>query len=59
MSKFAKVFWTAEDVLTLRPDWTMEEAENLLSSSEKQIEEGMIERGWHVLEDSILKWEEQ
>jgi|ETNvirnome_2_130_1030620.scaffolds.fasta_scaffold02957_8 hypothetical protein len=58
MSEFAKVCWVADDVLSLRPDWTKEEAEKLLSSYEDTISEMMIERGWNVLGDAIAKWED-
>ena len=50
---FAEVKWTAGDVLTLRPEWTVEEAERWLNRNEKWIQDGMIEHGWQVIENLL------
>ena len=55
--EFAKVCWIVEDVLSLRPDLTEEDASRILDANEERIQEAMIERGWHVIEDAILHWE--
>lgn len=48
--KYAQIAWTAEDVLTLRPEWTKEQAEDFLCENERQIQDRTIEIGWEVLE---------
>ena len=51
--KYAQIAWTAEDVLTLRPDWTTEQAEDFLCDNESRIQDRTIEIGWEVLEDLL------
>ena len=53
---YAKVEWTAEDVLTIRPDMTEEQAEEFLQSNEKHLRDRLIELGWDVME-SLLAYE--
>jgi len=52
-TKFAKVAWVIEDILSLRPEWSDEKAEEWLSSNEKYIQEIMVERGWEAI-DGLL-----
>lgn len=47
---WAKVEWTAEDILSLRPEWTEEQAEHFLSLNEKHIQNRLVELGWDVIE---------
>lgn len=47
---FANVSWTPLDVLTLRPSWTPEQAEEWLSTNEKYIQDRTIEAGWEIME---------
>ena len=47
---YAKVNWTVEDVLSIRPHWTAERAEEELIANEKYIRERLTEVGWNVLE---------
>lgn len=53
---YAKVEWTVEDVLTLRPDMALEEAEEFLQSNERHLRDRLIELGWDVME-SLLSYE--
>lgn len=55
-NKYAKVEWTAEDVLTLRPDMSIEEAEEFLQTNQKYIQDRLVELGWDVIE-SLLSYE--
>lgn len=55
---YAKVWWSTEDILTLRPDWTEDQADEFLFSNAKIIQDRMIETGWGVIED-LLPAEEQ
>jgi hypothetical protein len=48
--KYAEVVWTTEDVLALRPDMTIEEAEEWLQTNEKHLRDRLIELGWDVME---------
>ena len=51
--KYAEVVWTTEDVLTLRPDMTIEEAEEWLQINEKHLRDRLIELGWDVMESLL------
>jgi hypothetical protein len=48
-SQYAKVVWTAEDVKTLKPDWTDEQATEWLAVNQKHIQERLVEMGWEVM----------
>jgi len=50
MKGYAKVEWTPEDVITLRENMSMEEAEEFLQSNQKYIQDRLVELGWEVLE---------
>jgi hypothetical protein len=56
--RYATVSWVAEDVQTLRPNWTKEEAEDFLSANSRRIQDGVIEHGWRVIEALIGEDEE-
>jgi hypothetical protein len=49
-NKFARVAWTAEDILTLRPEWTEEKADEWLAQNERHIQDRSVELGWEVIE---------
>ncbi len=55
---FAEVKWTVQDVLSLRENWTEEQAENFLEENEKRIKDRLVEEGWDVLEDLLPPEEE-
>lgn len=55
--KYATVTWAAEDILTLRPDWNTEIAEEFLDANERRIQDRLVELGWEVIE-SLLGGEE-
>ena len=42
--------WTAEDILALRPDWTLAEREQWIEDNWKHIRDRSIELGWEVIE---------
>lgn len=50
---YAKVEWTVDDVLTLRPEWTREKAEEFLDINEKHIQNRIVELGWEVIESML------
>ena len=54
----AEVAWRAEDVLTLRPKWSAEKANEWLAYHEVEIQVATIERGWQLIE-SLLNAEEE
>lgn len=56
MKKYAKVEWTPEDVITIRPDMSIEEAEEFLQSNERHLRDRLVELGWEVME-SLLTYE--
>ena len=53
---YAKVEWTAEDVQTLRPEWTEEYCEEWLMANQKYIQDRLVELGWEVME-SLLAYD--
>lgn len=53
---YAKVEWTAEDVQTLRPDWTDDQCEEWLMANQKYIQDRLVELGWEVIE-SLLAYD--
>jgi len=50
MKKFANVEWTAGDIQTLRPEWSVEKCEDFLVANEHHLRDRLIEVGWEVLE---------
>ena len=52
-TKFARVVWSIDDVLGLRPNWTRIQAAEFLEEIERVLEERMVERGWAVIEDLL------
>lgn len=62
MSKFygegyAVVYWRAEDVKTIKPNWSIEKCEEWLSDYEGKIQDRITELGWEVL-DAFLMMED-
>jgi hypothetical protein len=51
--KYATVTWTAEDVQTLRPNWTLEQCAEWLDSNERYIQDRLVELGWEVIESLL------
>lgn len=47
--KFATVSWVAEDVQSLRPQWTIEECIDFLERNEEYIEEASMQAGWMAM----------
>ena len=52
----AVVTWCAEDVQTLRPDWSLERCQQFIEDNLRNIQDRMIETGWDVLDD-LVSWE--
>ena len=50
---YAKVEWTADDVKSIRMDWSMERCEEELHGIEKRLQERTIELGWDVMDDLL------
>lgn len=48
-SKFAKVTWSVEDILGVRPHWTKKRCAEVLSEIEDGLESDMISRGWDTI----------
>lgn len=49
----AKVTWHAEDVQTLKPNWSLEKCNEWLEDNERHISDRLIELGWEVM-DALL-----
>lgn len=47
--KYAEVVWVPEDVKTLAPQMTYQEAEAWLSSNQKYLRDRLTELGWEVM----------
>lgn len=50
---YASVSWCAEDIQTLRPDWSDEKRREFLEENEDAIQCGMIHHGWTVIESLL------
>jgi hypothetical protein len=48
--RYAEVAWKADDILTLRPDWTEARAEEWLAANERYAIDRIVELGWGVFE---------
>lgn len=53
MTEYGKVCWTVEDILSIRPKWTEQQAQDWLDKNNLHIEDRLIELGWQVIEDLI------
>lgn len=51
---FAQVVWTIEDVLTLCPTMTREQAKSFLINNQNTIRDMTIQHGWEVIEQLLL-----
>jgi hypothetical protein len=52
----AVVTWCAEDIQTLKPEWSLEECQTFLEENVRNIQDRLIETGWEVL-DALVSWE--
>ena len=48
--RYAKVLWSVDDVISLRPEMTPEVAEKFLVENEKYIQDAMVQAGWAAIE---------
>ena len=51
---YAEVKWRAEDVKTIKPNWSMPKCEEWLSDYENKIQDRIIKHGWEVLEALVM-----
>jgi hypothetical protein len=47
--EFAGVVWRAEDVRSIKKDWSLEKCEEWLQDNEENIKDRLTELGWEVL----------
>lgn len=52
--EYASVTWRAEDVKTIKPDWSMPKCEEWLSDYESKIQDRITELGWEVLDAFLM-----
>ena len=50
---YGEISWCAEDILTLRPSWTEEQANEFLDENESYLCDGTITHGWEVIESLL------
>jgi len=50
MQEYAKVSWTAGDVMSCREEMTREQAETFLAKYEGNLQDLLVERGWEAIE---------
>jgi len=48
--EYAKVVWRAEDVQSIKKDWSLPRCEEWLEDNERHIADRLIELGWEVLD---------
>ena len=51
--RMAKGSWGAEDIQTLRPEWSVAKCERFLDEYEDLLQSRMIEMGWDVIQDAL------
>ena len=51
--KHGELSWVAEDVQTLRPEWTLDACEEWLGSNGKYLRDRLCELGWEVMGDLL------
>jgi hypothetical protein len=56
MTTYAKVEWSPEDIQTLRPEMSTEEASEWLQTNQKYIQDRLVELGWGVIE-TLLQYD--
>jgi len=49
----AAVTWHAEDIKTLKPNWSLKKCNEWLEDNERHISDRLIELGWEVI-DALL-----
>jgi hypothetical protein len=54
--EYAKVVWRAEDVQSIKSDWSLQKCEEWLQYNERRISDRLIELGWEVI-DTLLTME--
>ena len=47
------ITWKAEDVKTLRPEWTDQQCEDWLFANWKYVQDRSIEVGWEIIESLL------
>lgn len=47
------ITWNWEDVQELRPDWTEQVCQEMLTKIGKVLEERSVEEGWYILRDLL------
>lgn len=47
------ITWSAEDIQSLRPELSIEQAEQLLGEFSKTLHERSIEEGWYIIRDLL------
>lgn len=57
--KKVTITWTPDDVQTLRPELTDEQAENMLDKIEKMLVVTSVELGWDTMECAIQVKEDE
>lgn len=55
---YASLVWTAQDIKTLRPRWSLFRCEAFLVRVERKIQDRLCELGWEVIE-AILEMEKR
>lgn len=53
MKTYAKVEWSPEDVLTVRPNMSIEEAAEFLENNQRHIQNATVEYGWEVIKELL------
>ena len=44
------VRWHAEDVLELKPEWTLDQCQAFLEKNKRALTDSFVETGWQVLQ---------
>lgn len=47
--RLASVSWCADDIQTMRPDWTVQQCLDFLVENGRYIQDAMVQSGWDAI----------
>ena len=51
--RLAAVSWCADDIQTMRPEWTVQKCLDFLVENGRYIQDAMVRSGWDVIESLL------
>ena len=51
--RLASVSWCADDIQTMRPEWTVQQCLDFLVDNGRYIQDAMVQSGWDAIESLL------